>query len=1242
MPSPDATTPFNLSEEFESALGVAWDNLYSLGNSWGQNLITPFQHVEVQHVEAEVSSQRLAALGSDFASNTTADEISISPIEQHITPKHSFSVLALEQLKPSQDWVLLDLDAHPLRGQPVSATATGANPAFSLMGLTQLRNDNRFADIDGSGFSVAVIDTGLDRYHPQLESAYVAGYDFVADTATSVDRIQHGTHVAGIVGARDPNIGVAPDVDLIGLQVFQNGYASNARIEDALEWVLTHHERYSITAVNMSLGGGFYRSKNQAFFSILADDIKRLETAGITVVSAAGNSYKNNEYQNLAEPAIYSTLAVGAVWQDDSVSSARFGSGAIDYSTGSDRIASFSQRLDAPNMLFAPGAYINSTIPGGGFAEMAGTSMASPMVAAAVALLQEAALIFGGRTLTPDEIVEVLRSTGDRILDGDDEDDNVTNTNISYPRINIYAAVNTIYNRFRSIGGGSDQLGDINGTLDGAIRITNLAAVLNGSIGTDGIDTTIGNTDVDLYRFSLDSARAVTVVLGSHTSTPADFDSYLRLFDDSGQELFADNDSSSGFSRVTANLTSGIYYVGVSGRGNDAYNPSKIGSGSAGATGNYSLQLQLDDADADGLLSGATVVNVGSDRTPFMVQGHIGKDGNQAVAIADVDMVTVYAPDMGQLLIDIDTPFDDSAGVNSYLRVFDAEGDELAFNDNALANNAQGQRVEFADGDRTYTAPDDLSSFTGHTTDSFVAIQVDAGQAYTVAVSGANHTTYNPKTLNNRSESPVDFGQYKLAIAFASRDQNGTIEQAQALPALPLGELEFGSVGFDDNTEVGDRDVDMFRVSPTLSGVLDVDVSSRVGVTLTDAVDAAAYVFDAAGNLLGKNDDHDGADPRLHVHINANTDYYVAIAGYGNSGFDPFQTGSGSTGDTGDYFISAQVLSSADALAQTDNILSASGIQPVTIGSVIAGHIGDDNGFSLGATDVDLYRFIPAASGVVTLRTLATEAFTADTYLRVFDANGVELAANDDENAATRGSVVTITVNANSTYFVGVSGDGLEGDGSDTHFYNPITGDNMGDGSQGSYSLTVTDAAVTPGITLNGTGDDDVLTGTAGDDFLVGRGRHDELLGLEGNDTLIGNGGNDVLMGDRGRDWLSGGGRKDDLSGNGGKDILLGGGGRDRLSGGGGRDRLDGEKGRDTLEGKAGRDIFVLSAKSGRDRILDFKDGKDKLGLNKVSFGELSFSQRRHHTLIELDSQAIALIRQTSADQLTAEDFISL
>ncbi|MBO1348813.1 MAG: S8 family serine peptidase [Hormoscilla sp. GUM202] len=420
----------------------------------------------------------------------------------------------LQALKQEDDTVVLTIEGQVLQLEQATA---GVNPAFDLIGLTDLRNDPLFADIDGSGVRVAVIDTGLDRTHSLLEGNYITGVDFVNGGNNPVDRIDHGTHVAGIVGASEENIGVAPDVGLIGLQVFEpNGSAYNSTIENALEWVLDNRDEYNIVAVNMSLGSGFFSSESRVF-DILKDDVQRLEDAGITVVSAAGNSYENNEYKNLAAPAIYSTLAVGAVWQDGTTRGVRWQNGARDRSTGTDRIVSFSQRLDAPNVIFAPGAFINSTVPGDRTEESAGTSMASPMVAGTVALMQEAALEFGGRLLSPSEVQEIIVSTADSIFDGDDEEDNVDNTNISYPRLNVYEAVKEIQRRFTGnapppvTGGSGDSNGTIAGAFLGPVLDGSPVAPLLGAIGVDGNSTEVGDRDVDIFRFEVSSGGNVTI-----------------------------------------------------------------------------------------------------------------------------------------------------------------------------------------------------------------------------------------------------------------------------------------------------------------------------------------------------------------------------------------------------------------------------------------------------------------------------------------------------------------------------------------------------------------------------------------------------------------------------------------------------------------------------------------------------------------------------------------------------------
>ena len=1010
----------------------------------------------LESVENPDSSNKLNGTKLEFISNSTPLEtIELSPQEQ-INPTISWnnSVATVQSPEPTA----ITLDVPVLEEDLIPQASTGINPAFDLIGLTELRNDSRFQGIDGSDLTVVVIDTGLDFTHPLLAPNYITGRDFVNNSQNPIDSLGHGTHVSGIVGAADESIGVANDVGLIALQVFEdNGSAQFSTIEDALEWVFDHREEYNIVAVNMSLGGGFYSSEAQVFGDIIIDDIQRLEQEGITVVSAAGNSYRNNEFQNLAAPAIYSTLAVGAVWQDDQNSNLNWSSGATDFSTDADRIVSFSQRLDAPNTIFAPGALINSTVPGGGLARQAGTSMASPMVAGAVALLQEAALEFGGRLLSTEEVVEILLDTADSIFDGDDEDDNVVNTNISYSRLNVYAAVVEVWNRFANVIDGN---GTIAGAVAGPILDGSLIAPILGTIGVDGSSTEVGDTDVDLFRFELLVNSTVTIEVGENGDQPDDFDSFLRLFDDSGNELFVDDNRGEGdFSLLEILLEPGTYYVGVSGDNNRSYDPNLGGSGVAGATGNYALEFSIVNEDLNGSIGGAELVNLGNDLEPFFINEEIGTDrGDTVVGVSDVDLFEIVVPDNGVLLIDIDTPFSTNF-VDSYLRLFDADGNQVfspnnepVVNDNGLAVDAEGNRIEFS---RFFSSLvfnnlfDSQEDFVGHRSDSFLGGLVQRGDRYYIGISDAANSNYDPNDLSNRSLTGAG-GAYNLTISFTNNDRNGSI--TQALVGLPLPIVaQSETIGVDEDLEVGDRDVDFLKINSQIGGILEIDIDSYGETSITDPVNSIVLFFDENGNLLASDDDSDSFDPLLQYEIEANQDYFVAVTGSGNHNFDPFQLGSGSGGDTGDYIFSSSLLPLEQISQLTNDSINTQGIVDVAVGDEIFAHIGKDNSFVVGPEDIDLYRFLPETSGMLEIRTSTNEEFSADTFLRFFDENGVEIAANDNENENTRSSFLAVEVIAGQEYYIGVNGFSPGADN-----YNPLTGEGAIGGSQGDYTLSLT------------------------------------------------------------------------------------------------------------------------------------------------------------------------------------------
>jgi FG-GAP-like repeat/Subtilase family/Protein of unknown function (DUF1573) len=137
-------------------------------------------------------------------------------------------------------------------------------------------------------------------------------------------------------------------------------------------------------------------------------------------------------------------LSVGAVI-DRNEGDLYWNSGGIDYSSGADRIVSFSQRSTGEVDIFAPGVEVTGASETGGASSYSGTSQAAPHITGIVALAQQLAQQQIHRKLTPVEFRSLLQSTAATIVDGDDEDDNVVNTGASYHRVDVYALANAIY-----------------------------------------------------------------------------------------------------------------------------------------------------------------------------------------------------------------------------------------------------------------------------------------------------------------------------------------------------------------------------------------------------------------------------------------------------------------------------------------------------------------------------------------------------------------------------------------------------------------------------------------------------------------------------------------------------------------------------------------------------------------------------------------------------------------------------
>ena len=258
------------------------------------------------------------------------------------------------------------------------------------------------------GIAVAIVDSGIAP-HADLPLNRIRAYkDFVNGGRIPIDRCGHGTHVAGIVagsGALSNGLyaGIAPDVDIVALRVLGDDCSGNTSdVIDALEWIARHHETYKIKVVNISLGHAVLES---IFTDPLVQAVERLSRKGIAVVTAAGNKGQDADgdigYGGAGVPCnAPSAICVGSL---DTL-------GTPDLSD--DRVADSSSRgptrfdLLAKPDLVAPGVsivslaargsrlftqYENLRVAGANgkpeYFTLSGTSMASPAVAGAAALL---------------------------------------------------------------------------------------------------------------------------------------------------------------------------------------------------------------------------------------------------------------------------------------------------------------------------------------------------------------------------------------------------------------------------------------------------------------------------------------------------------------------------------------------------------------------------------------------------------------------------------------------------------------------------------------------------------------------------------------------------------------------------------------------------------------------------------------------------------------------------------------
>lgn len=520
--------------------------------------------------------QRIATKGSrrkPIRDNIQLQRSVVQRCEERLALSASLAAEALIDLMGSSDWMSGQVDgqadpaidqnlADPIENDqqvdssvPIYAQSQQSNDAIpdspdatsSNNLLDQARWLKQEHGLDGSGQTVAVIDSGIAWDHVTLGEGYgpgyrvVGGWDFAENDDSPYDdgpAGYHGTHVASLIAgesdlqSENDGNGIASGADLVSLRVFDDfGGGQLQWIESALQWVHDNQDSFEspITTVNLSVGAALSEANHELAMGMLEDELALLREDNILVFAAAGNFFQDapSDTDVLYPASSSSVIAVSSV-------------------DSAGNLSNFAQRESG--IYAAPGETVSGGVPDhvyghdgkiNDFASLSGTSMATPQLAAASVLVRET-LIAEGIEPTADAVTGRLAELSSEQTD--------PATGLTYKTIDLRRLSEFLGDQETNPVAESEDLG----TIDNATTAIDDFLGTNGSEQLeldlrDGIRLRSGDQIYSLDEAAVDGKIVIDVSGGD--------DSLSILGSEAAERLIANSDASASSTLSTNDFT---------------------------------------------------------------------------------------------------------------------------------------------------------------------------------------------------------------------------------------------------------------------------------------------------------------------------------------------------------------------------------------------------------------------------------------------------------------------------------------------------------------------------------------------------------------------------------------------------------------------------------------------------------------------------------------------------------------